>query len=138
MVRLVAPLLLNTRLFVTFNPFDTVPKLMAVGFTESCACELTAIADKLITAGALPPSPWTVSVPAIAPADVGLTTTVSVPVCPTASAIGMVRPAALNCGLENVAWVIFIPTLPVFETETLCVLCLPTPTCPKFTLDGLN
>src|SRR5208283_1828910 len=32
----------------------------------------------------------------------------------------------------------FIPTLPVFDTETICVACLPIATWPKFTLAGLN
>lgn len=86
----------------------------------------------------LPLSPVTVIVPVILPAAEGVTATDRVPDCPAARAIGNVVPERLNCEFENVACVIFTPTVPVFETETLCVLFFPTVTVPKFTLAGFS
>ncbi len=52
-----APLFVSSRLLVAFNPTDTFPKLIAAGLGDNCACALSAVADKLMTAGALPASP---------------------------------------------------------------------------------
>lgn len=40
--------------------------------------------------------------------------------------------------MESVIWVILIATFPVFDTDTVCVADLPTVTCPKLTLEGVN
>ena len=95
-VRLVVPVLFNSRLLVLFDPTETLPKLMLDWFSDNCACELIAVADKFTVTGVLPPSPWAVSVPAGLPAAVGFTATVKLPLCPTASAIGVVIPVILN------------------------------------------
>lgn len=89
-------------------------------------------------AGVLPLSPVTVIVPVTFPAAAGVTARVRVPDCPAGSAIGSAVPERLNCEFEKVAWVILTETVPVFETETLCVLFLPTVTVPKFTLVGFS
>ena len=72
------------------------------------------------------------------PAAVGFTPTVIEALCPTGNAMGVVNPATLNCGLETVACVMFRAVLPVFETETVCVVALPTVTFPKLMLPGNN
>lgn len=76
--------------------------------------------------------------PVIVPADVGVTATVQLLDCPVAIDIGNVAPGKLNCGLENVAWVIDAVVVPVFEIEIDCVACFPTPTFPKLTLVGFS
>jgi hypothetical protein len=85
----------------------------------------------------VPAAPCADNVPVRLPAAVGVTAIVKLPDCPTASAIGVVMPVTLNCELESVTCVISIPTVPVFDTETTCVACLPTTTWPKFTLEGI-
>jgi hypothetical protein len=128
-----------TRLEFPVEPTETVPKLMELCPKEICGCEvLTALADSATVAGVLPPSPVTVSVPAIFPAVVGVTATERFPDCPTARAIGSVVPERANCELEKVAPVMFTETVPVFVTETLCIVFLPTVTVPKLTLVGLS
>jgi CDP-diglyceride synthetase len=86
----------------------------------------------------LPPSPATVKVPETLPAVLGVTATDRFPDCPTASAIGSVVPERANCALENVACVMFTETVPVFVTETFCIVFLPTETVPKLTLVGFS
>jgi hypothetical protein len=134
----VVPVLFTTRLLVLFDPTETFPKLMEFWLNESCDCALTPVADRLITTGVLPLLPVAVSVPVKLPAAVGVTATVKVPVCPTARAIGVVIPETLNCVLESETCVTLIATLPVFDTVTVCVDCLPTVTEPKLTLPGLS
>ena len=91
-----------------------------------------------MTTGELPPSPATVRVPVMLPAVDGVTAIEKLPDCPGPRAIGNVTPERLNCGLESVACVILIATVPVFETETLCVALAPTATVPKLILLGFN
>ena len=96
-VRFPDPVLLNVRLAVPVSPFDTVPKAMEAGDTESCGCEAaTAVAERLTTAGELPLSPVTVIVPVTVPAAVGFTATETLPDFPAANAIGKVTPDRLN------------------------------------------
>jgi hypothetical protein len=52
--------------------------------------------------------------------------------------MGKVVPERLNWEFENVACVIFTATVPVFETETLCVVFFPTATVPKLTFVGFS
>lgn len=40
--------------------------------------------------------------------------------------------------MESVTWVMFNAAFPMFDTETVCVACLPTATLPKLTLAGLS
>lgn len=137
-VRLADPVFVSTRLFVVFRPLVTLPKLIAVGFTTSCDCEVNPVADKFTDTGVLPPSPCTVNVAVSAPAVVGTTEIVTFHDWPTAKAIGVVIPATVKCASDSVILTIFTATLPVFVTETVCVVCLPTATCPKFTFAGFN
>lgn len=96
MVWSAAPRLVSTRLLLPFSPTETVPKSMAAGFTDNCGWELTAVAERLATTGALPESPWAVNVPVRIPADLGLTATVKLPDWPAANVIGVVIPVTLN------------------------------------------
>ena len=93
---------------------------------------------RVATTGELPESPCTVNVPEMVPAAVGFTPTVIEAVCPTGNAIGVVNPVTLNCGLETEACVMFRAVLPVFETDTVCVVVFPTVTFPKLMLPGNN
>jgi hypothetical protein len=68
--------------------------------------------------GELFPSLVTVNVPVTFPAAAGFTATVIVPDCPTARAMGKLVPIKLNCVFETVACVMWIATVPEFETET--------------------
>ena len=96
------------------------------------------MAERFATTGVLPPSPATVRVPVMVPAAEGVTLTERFPVCPTARGIGRVPPDSANCGLENVACVMFRATVPVFRTVTLCVAFLPTVTVPKLIVLAFN
>lgn len=75
----VVPKLLSTRLLLPFDPTDTLPKLMLDALNDSCACALTAVADKLTTTGELPALPCAVKVPVKLPAAVAFTATVKLP-----------------------------------------------------------
>jgi hypothetical protein len=99
---------------------------------------VTAVAERLTTVGVVPLLPWTVSVPDTVPAVAGVTATVKLPDWPAASDIGNDIPGRLNCGLESDACVMDTAVFPVFETATVCVVCFPTPTFPKFRLVGLT
>jgi len=96
------------------------------------------VADRFATTGELPLSPLTVSVPVTFPAAAGVTATEKLLDCPGESARGRLTPEKLNCEFDTLAWVMFTATVPVFETETLCVAFLPTVTVPKLTLLGVN
>jgi hypothetical protein len=111
---------------------------MEVLLREICGAAATAVAERLTTAGAAPSLPWTVSVPVKVPVADGVTATVKFPDWPVATDTGKVTPVKLNCGLETVAWVIETGMAPVFATAIVWVVCLPTPTFPKFTLVGLT
>ena len=105
---------------------------------EICGVAATAVAERLTTAGAAPSLPWTVSVPVKVPVADGVTATVKLPDWPVGTDNGSVTPVKLNCGLEIVACVIETGMVPVFATATVCVVCLPTLTFPKFTAVGLT
>ena len=138
-VRSAEPVLFNVRFTELFSPLDTVPKSMEAGVTDNCGgAAFTPVADRFATTGELFPSPATVSVPVRFPAAVGSTATVIVPDCPAASAIGKLAPVKLNWVFENVAWVMFTGTVPEFETETDCIVCLPTETLPKLIVAGFS
>ena len=55
-----------------------------------------------------------------------------------ATIIGSVVPERANCELEKVAPVMFTETVPVFVTDTFCIVFLPTVTVPKLTFVGLR
>jgi hypothetical protein len=137
-VKFSLPKLLSTRFAVPFDPTATVPKLIGLCPSESCGSGLTAVAERFATTGALPEFPLTVSVPATVPAALGLTTTVKLLVCPTASPSGVDSPVTLNCAFDKLACVIFSGMVPEFVTDTACVDCLPTLTLPKLIVVELS
>jgi len=47
-------------------------------------------------------------------------------------------PNTVNCAFDSATCVIFNATVPEFFTETVCVACLPTVTCPKLMLVELS
>jgi len=98
------------------EPVATLPKFALEGVRLIPGAAVTAVAERLTTAGAAPSLPWTVSVPVRVPAADGVTATVTFPDWPVAMARGSVTPIKLNCGLEIVAWVIEIGMVPVFAT----------------------
>jgi hypothetical protein len=137
-VKLADPVFVSTKLFVVFRPVEMLPKLMVVGFTASCGCELVPVADKLTVTGVLPVSPCTVKVAVSAPAMVGATEIATFDDCPTAKAVGVVIPVTVKCASETASFTMFTEIFPVFVTEIVCVVCLPIATWPKFTFTGFN
>ena len=139
-VKLLAPVLDNTRVVVPFVPVETLPKSIEAGLTDNCGppVALTAVAERLTSTGVLPLSPETVNVPVRFPAAVGVTPTLKLADWLGANAIGMVIPLTENCALETCAEVMFMDALPVFDTVIAWVACLPTVTLPKLTLAGLS
>jgi hypothetical protein len=116
----------------------TLPKLTALALKEAWGADETALAVRLMTAGELPESPCTVSVPVIVPLAVGVMLTVKFPDCPEDIAIGNVMPLTLNCEFDTVACVTFMEAMPVFAIVTVWLLSLPTAIDPKFTVAGFN
>lgn len=95
-VKSAVPVFEMVRLDVPVEPTVTLPKLTAVELKFICGCAAAAVAERLIVAGELPPSPCKVIVPVTVPVVVGFTEIETGPVCPTASAIGRVVPDKLN------------------------------------------
>jgi hypothetical protein len=134
-VRFAVPVLFKTSPAVPFEPTVTVPKLIALGVTDSCGCAaVAAVAERFATTGALPESPVTVSVPVILPAALASTATLKLLDWPTPSASGMFSPETLNCAFETLACVTCIAKGPGFVTDTDCVTCFPMVTFPKLML----
>jgi len=115
-----------------------LPKLIELLLKEICCAAETPVAAKFTTAGALPESPCTESVPFTAPLVVGVTLTVTVPDCPAAIDIGRLIPLTVNCELETVACVIVTEAVPALEIVTVLLLALPRGTLPKLTEAGFN
>jgi len=126
------------RLEVPCDPTTMLPKLIELLLKEICCAAETPVAAKFTTAGALPESPCTESVPFTAPLVVGVTLTVTVPDCPAAIDIGRLIPLTVNCELETVACVIVTEAVPALEIVTVLLLALPRGTLPKLTEAGFN
>jgi len=138
-VKLAVPVLFSTRPAVPFVPMVTVPKLIALGVTDSCGSDAAAaVAERFAATGVLPESPVTVNVPAMVPAAVASTATLKLLDWPTASATGMLSPDTLNCEFETLACVMCIAIGPEFVTDTDCVTCFPTVTFPNAMLPVLS
>ena len=139
-VRSAEPVFDNARLLVPFCPIETFPK-STEGFTDNCGVLLDAVtaeADKSTTTGFATLSPETVSVPVTFPAAVAVTPTLNFADCPAGNANGMASPLTVNWGFDTCAAVMFAVPVPEFNTDTDCVVALPTVTFPKLRLPGVN
>jgi hypothetical protein len=97
MVKLAVPVLFKTNPAVPLDPTLTVPKLIALGLTDSCGWDAAAaVAERFAVTGVLPESPVTVSVPVIVPAALASTATLKLLDWPTGSETGMFSPETLN------------------------------------------
>ena len=136
-VRSAVPVFEMVKFAFPVEPSVTVPNWTELLLREICGAGATAVAARFTTCE-LPSLLWAVIVPVTLPAVVGVTATVKFVDCPVARDIGNVAPGKLNCELETVAWVIETAVLPVFAMAIVWVVCLPTPTLPKFTLVGFS
>lgn len=117
------------------EPTDTDPNSTDVVLKEISGPEEAAVAERFTVAGELPSLPCTVIVPFTLPEVVGAKATVILADWPVPRDIGRAVPERLNWELEKVACVMEMDVLPVFDTETVWVLCFPTATFPKFRLE---
>jgi hypothetical protein len=113
-------------------PTLTVPKANEVGESESVSVDAALpVPVKATEAGELVPLLATTSVPVEVTADVGLYSTDTVQVAPTARLVPQVV-ADLIKGAETVSDVSVSAELPVFLTVTTCAaVVVPTFTVPK-------
>ena len=132
------PLLVNVTPRLLLLPSCTLPKLKLVGLTPNNCVEPSPAPVNEIASGELGPLFDEGDGSVNASPDVGENATLKVVLPPAPIAAGTARPLMLNPVPDAFAWEIVTLAVPLFFSLMVCVLVLPMPTLPKFTLAGVG
>jgi hypothetical protein len=131
------PVFVRTICFEALPPVLTFPKLMLVGLAVHCPTgEFVPLpVREMVTVGFVGSLLVIAKLPFPDPTAVGRNVNVNVAVCPVLMVLGVVIPLTANPVPVNVSSEMVRSEPPAFEMIKFSVLCVPTPTLPKSTVE---